>query len=195
MPVSIPSSASTVSPSSSFEDGEDYAFYDARTGKTPDYYQSILATATNSIQIWDTHFRPDEDWKVFKEVKTSNISITILTICDEKYNTYDDVRDLANNIINNLNAAVQVCTLTIFAFYDKCRRQKIMWHDRFLVIDGTKFFLVGPSMNNQVGSNTSFDIHFLSNSQDVDLLRRKLQSFLPLTGNAQLRHKITRNRK
>ena len=83
----------------------DYAFYDARTGLTPDYYQRILATATNSIQIWDTHFRPNEDWKVFKEVKTPNISITILTICDEKYNTNDDVRVLANNIIKNLNGA------------------------------------------------------------------------------------------
>lgn len=192
--VNVPSSASAVSPPSSFEYGVDYAFYDARTGVTPDYYQRILATATNSIQIWDTHFRPDEDWKVFKEVKTPNISITIMTICDEKYNTNDDVKVLANNIINNLNSDVLNCTLTIFAFHDRCRRQKIIWHDRFLVIDGTKYFLVGPSMNNQVGSNTSFGIHFLSNSQDVDLLRRKLNSFFPLTGNVLLRHKITRRR-
>lgn len=69
-----------------------------------------------------------------------------------------------------------------------------MWHDRFLVIDDAKFFLIGPSLNNQVGSNTSFGIHYLSKSKDIDLLKRKLHSFFPQTGNASLRHKITRRR-
>ena len=192
--INVPSSASSVSTPTPFEYGEDYAFYDARSGLKPDYYQKILATATTSIQIWDTHFRPDEDWKVFKKVKSPNLRITILTICDEKYYSIDDVKKMANKIINQLDSAVLTSTLTIFAFHDKCRRQKIMWHDRFLVIDDAKFFLIGPSLNNQVGSNTSFGIHYLSKSKDIDLLKRKLHSFFSQTGNASLRHKITRRR-
>ena len=195
-PLNLPASSSEVATPSGFEYGEDYAFYDARTNIIPDYYQLILATATESIQIWDTHFRPDEDWKVFKKVESPKVDITILTICDETYNTYDDVKKLADNIINYLNPKVKTCTLTVFAFFNKCRKQRIMWHDRFLIIDNTKCFLIGPSMNNQVGSNTSFGIQFLSKNQDAELLKRKLQSFFSsLSGNASIRHKITRRRK
>lgn len=63
----------------------------------PDYYQRILASATSKIEIWDTHFRPECDGEVFKDVTCANLQITILTICDRDYNTIQDVRDLANN--------------------------------------------------------------------------------------------------
>lgn len=49
-------------------------------------------------------------------------------------------------------------------------------------------------MNNQVGSKTSFGIHFLSKAKDVDVLQRKLTSYFSLTGNPGLRFKVTRTR-
>ena len=160
----------------------------------PDYYQRILASATSKIEIWDTHFRPECDGEVFKDVTCANLQITILTICDRDYNTIQDVRDLANKIMANLRPEVSTCKLTIFAFHDRCRYNNMLWHDRFLVVDDSRYFLVGASMNNQVGSKTSFGIHFLSKRPDLVLLRRKLQSYMLLTANAQLRHKVSRNR-
>lgn len=194
MTISVPSTMSTVAPSAPFEYGEDYAFYDARNKFVPDYYQRILASATSKIEIWDTHFRPECDGEVFKDVTCANLQIAILTICDRDYNTIQDVRDLANKIMANLRPEVSTCKLTIFAFHDRCRYNNMLWHDRFLVIDDSRYFLVGASMNNQVGSKTSFGIHFLSKRPDLVLLRRKLQSYMLLTGNAQLRHKVSRNR-
>lgn len=192
--ISVPSTMSTVVPSAPFEYGEDYAFYDARNKFVPDYYQRILASATSKIEIWDTHFRPECDGEVFKDVTCANLQITILTICDRDYNTIQDVRDLADKIMANLRPEVSTCKLTIFAFHDRCRYNNMLWHDRFLVIDDSRYFLVGASMNNQVGSKTSFGIHFLSKRLDLVLLRRKLQSYMLLTANAQLRHKVSRNR-
>lgn len=191
--ISVPLTADAVTPPA-FEYGEDYAFYDARTQRPPDYYQKILATATKTIQIWETHSKPEEDWKVFSEVTCPQIDITILSICDKDLNDEVAVRLLANNIVNNLNNAVKTCVLTIFAFRRFCIYDDLMWHDRFLVIDDTDYYLVGPSMNNQVGSDTSFGIHYLSKKTDRDLLKKKLDSFFPLTGNASLRFKVTKKR-
>lgn len=192
--ISVPSTMSIVAPSAPFEYGEDSAFYDARNKFVPDYYQRTLASATSKIEIWDTHFRPECDGEVFKDVTCANLQITILTICDRDYNTIQDVRDLANKIMANLRPEVSTCKLTIFAFHDRCRYNNMLWHDRFLVVDDSRYFLVGASMNNQVGSKTSFGIHFLSKRPDLVLLRRKLQSYMLLTANAQLRHKVSRNR-
>lgn len=192
-PVSVPSTASSVSTPTPFEYGEDYAFYDARYGLTPDYYQRILASATTSIQIWDTYSRND-DWKVFTEIRNSGLRITIMTICDKDWNTEQDVKDLANGIKNNIDASVTTFNLTIFAFHEWCRYSNNLWHDRFLVIDDCKYYLVGPSLNNQYGSSLSFGIHFLSKAKDINLLKKQLNSYMPLSGNAALRHKIRRNR-
>lgn len=191
--IIVPSTADAVTPPA-FEYGEDYAFYDARMKRTPDYYQKILATATKTIQIWETHSKPEEDWKVFSEVTCPQIDITILTICDKDMKTEEQVRQLANNIIDNLNDEVKICTLIVFAFHYNCIFDDILWHDRFLIIDDNDYYLVGPSMNNQVGSDTSFGIHYLSKTSDRDLLKKKLDSFLPLTGSSKLRIKVTRKR-
>ena len=191
--INIPSTANAVTPPA-FEYGEDYAFYDARMKRPPDYYQKILATATKTIQIWETHSNPEVDWKVFSEVKCPQVDITILTICDKNLSDESAVRLLADNIVNNLNNAVKACVLTIFAFHRSCIYNDLTWHDRFLVIDDTDYYLVGPSMNNQVGSDTSFGIHYLSKTSDRDLLKKKLDSFLPLTGSSKLRIQVTRKR-
>lgn len=193
-PISVPSTASSVAPIAPFEYGEDYAFYDARTKLVPDYYQRILASATKSIEIWDTYSRVD-DWQVFKDVRCPDLTITINTICDREYfATEQDVKDLANAIKNNLHSDVAKMTLRVTAVLDKYRYDKNLWHDRFLVIDDTYYYLVGPSVNNQYGSTLSFGILFLSKVKDSDLLKRKLRSYNTILGNAQLRYSVGRSR-
>lgn len=194
-PVNIPPTASNIKPSFSFDIGEDYAFYDARTGSAPNYYQHLLGQAQSSIEIWDTYSNPDVDYKVFKEVKSPKIDIRLLTICDDKYCSLEnDVKELANNIINNLNKEVKICELKVIALKKEYRYEKNLWHDRFLIIDNTYCYLVGPSLNNQVGSVLSFGIHGLSKKADADLLKKKLQSYASITGNAQLTIKVSRKR-
>lgn len=194
-PVNIPPTASEVRPTFSFDIGEDYAFYDARTGSVPNYYQYLLGQAQSSIEIWETYSNPHEDYKVFQAVKNHKIKITLLTICDDNYcYSEDDVKELANSIIDNLNNEVKTCELTVIALKKEYRYKKNLWHDRFLIIDDTYCYLVGPSMNNQVGSDLSFGIHGLSKEADADLLKRKLQSYASITGNAQLTIKVSRKR-
>lgn len=193
-PVSVPSTASTVVPATPFEYGEDYAFYDARTKLVPDYYQRILASATKSIEIWDTYTRVD-DWQVFKDVRCPDLTITINTICDRDYfTTEQDVKDLANAIKNNLHRDVLKLSLRVTAILDRYRYEKNLWHDRFLIIDDTFYYLVGPSVNNQYGSSFSFGIHLLSKVKDIDLLKRKLQSYSTILGNSRYRYRASRSR-
>ena len=193
-PIKIPASSSEVTIPSGFEYGEDYAFYDARTSIIPDYYQKILSTATKSIQIWDTHFRPEYDGLVFSKVTCPNLKIQIMTICDKDYNTQQDVNNLANGIMENLPDEVKVCTLTVYALSDWSRFHRKLWHDRFLVIDDDKYFLVGASMNNQSGSTTSFGIHYLSKKADWEVLKKKLDSYTSVTGDTRNVIKVTRRR-
>ena len=171
-PIKIPASSSEVTIPSGFEYGENYAFYDARTSLMPDYYQKILSTATKSIQIWDTHFRPEYDGLVFSKVTCPNLKIQIMTICDKDYNTQQDVNALS----------------------DWSRFHRKLWHDRFLVIDDDKYFLVGASMNNQSGSTTSFGIHYLSKKADWEVLKKKLDSYTSVTGDTRNVIKVTRRR-
>ena len=194
LPINVPTTASSVVPISPFEYGDDYAFYDARTQLVPDYYQRLLASATTSIEIWDTYTRGD-DWQVFKEVRTPDLTITINTICDRDYFcTEQDVRDLANAIKNSLHRDVVKLSLKVTAILDRYRYEKNLWHDRFLVIDDTFYYLVGPSVNNQYGSSLSFGIHLLSKAKDIDLLKRKLQSYNTILGNTQFRYRASRSR-
>lgn len=192
-PVSVPATASSVAAPYSFEYGDDYAFFDARGGLTPDYYQKLLTRANQEIEIWDTHTTPN-DWKVFKDVVCPDLKITIMTICDKDFKTEQDVKDLANNIKNNLRTEVAKLELRIFAFHDKFRYSEKLWHDRFLVIDKQFYYLIGPSLNNQIGSTTTFGIHNLSKSADRVLLEKKLNIYRPMTQSVQLRHKVSRFR-
>ena len=194
LPISVPSTASSVAPTAPFEYGEDYAFYDARNKLVPDYYQRLLASATKSIEIWDTYTRID-DWQVFKDVRCPDLTITINTICDNNsLKSEQDVKDLANAIKNNLHRDVAKLSLRITAMLDRYRYEKNLWHDRFLIIDDTFFYLVGPSVNNQYGSSLSFGIHLLSKVKDIELLKRKLQSYSTVLGNSALRYRVSRNR-
>ena len=194
LPISVPSTASSVAPTTPFEYGEDYAFYDARTKLVPDYYQRLLASATKSIEIWDTYTRVD-DWQVFKDVRCPDLTITINTIFDTKYLiTERDVKYFADAIKKNLHRDVAKMSLRVTAVFDKYRYEKNLWHDRFLIIDDTFYYLVGPSVNNQYGSSLSFGIHQLSKVKDIELLKRKLQSYSTVLGNSALRYKVSRNR-
>ena len=194
-PVNVPASAPEVATPSGFELGEDYAFYDARTGIVPDFYQKILATTTRSIKIWDTHFRPEYDGEVFQKVTCTNLEIWLMTISDRDYYKPEDVNNLANGIMENLPDTVTTCKLTIFAMSDWSRFHRKLWHDRFLVIDDERYYLVGASMNNQVGSSTSFGIHYLSHRADKEVLKKKLASYNNVTGDTRNVIKVTRTRK
>ena len=194
LPISVPSTASSVAPTTPFEYGDDYAFYDARNKLVPDYYQRLLASATSKIEIWDTYTRVD-DWQVFKDVRCPDLKITINTICDNNsLKSEQDVKDLANAIKNNLHRDVARLSLRITAMLDRYRYEKNLWHDRFLIIDDTFYYLVGPSVNNQYGSLLSFGIHQLSKVKDIELLKRKLQSYSTVLGNSALRYRVSRNR-
>ena len=134
LPISVPSTASSVAPTTPFEYGEDY---DARTKLVPDYYQRLLASATKSIEIWDTYTRVD-DWQVFKDIRCPDLTITINTISDTKYLiTEQEVKSFADAIKKNLHRDVAKMSLRVTAVFDKYRYGKNLWHDRFLIIDDT----------------------------------------------------------
>lgn len=185
--VSLTSSASIVSqPSYGFEFAGNYAFYDRNGDDSvkPEYYQNLLSSA-KKIVIWDPHFMEEHDGQLFEYVKTNDIEIEILTVCTkDRYAQQEqqEVIKLRDNIKNALRkAGITRYGGYVYAFKhykvrDYMGHRIYQCHDRFLMLDDKDLYLVGASMNNQLGSEWNFGIMKIDYAQDsnlFDLVNRK----------------------
>ena len=175
--VSLPSSSSTVSTSFGFELAGNYAFYDKNPDPTvkPEYYQHIISTA-KKIVIWDPHFMENVDGKLFEAVTYKDVEIEILTVCKDDQDD-KSVNALRDNIKNSLKkAGISNHSGTIFAFKhykvkDGNDKRLYQCHDRFLMIDDRVVYLVGASMNNQLGSEWNFGIMKIEKTDNFSIFK------------------------
>ena len=77
--LTLNGNVSSVNGSTNFVDGKYYHFYDRMlTSNTPGLYQELLASAENSIVIWDPHYRECR-CDVFSAIHKDGIYIEVLT--------------------------------------------------------------------------------------------------------------------
>lgn len=188
--VKLTSSARIVTGSNGFERGKYYSFYDPEEmNVVPSYYQELLASATQTIHIWDPHYMENYDAEIFSKVNNENLSIYILTAFHKEQDERS-LRTFADNIKNVFQRnGVKKMKVTILC----CERKNPkLWHDRYLMIDEKDVFLVGASMNNQIKSEKSFGICKVIDSDDIILIKSKYNKYREKC-NSTNSCRITRN--
>ena len=166
------SSVSSVNGSTNFVDGKYYHFYDRKlSSNNPGLYQELLASAEDSIVIWDPHYRECR-CDVFSGIHKDGIYIEILTICHDE-ESKADIEAFGNTILNAIDDTdVPNCKVRINALAPRGLRQigGTEWHDRYLIIDNMKVFLVGASIDAQEKTHRSFGIYEVTEIDDINLV-------------------------
>lgn len=167
-----------VSRKSEFEDdnmlhGETYALFHrpAHIATPPLWYQRLLGTATRSVEIWDPYFnydlnKGDDDCRIFRYFRHS-VSIRYLMM--ESKGNFDERMRICETIISGMIPNGLKCGMNIvFSYISEGDEWGKWWsfHDRFLIIDKERVFLVGSSVGYQLDSKGTSGICELHEEQD-----------------------------
>ena len=169
---------SSVNGSTNFVDGKYYHFYDfGLTDGEPLLYCQLLANAQNSIVIWDPHYR-NVDVDLFSDIHQNGIYIEVLTIC-EVGEAKSDMDAFAEEILDSLDEDINTCVVNVIALMPKSQRKASWteWHDRYLILDGNKVYLVGASIDAQNYTNKSFGIYRLTEVDDINLVLKSYEAY------------------
>ena len=149
--------------------GVQYDLFDARIGGTSSIYRNLLASAETSICILDPYVVDDNSHKnnesLFEDITTENIVISIYTITSDlkKLQQFgDDVNSVLEQTLNNYK---------LYLFGLKHGAGIHHFHDRYLIIDGSRYFMVGQSLDAHVFSNRFHGICELTETSDKELVR------------------------
>ena len=163
---------SSVNGSTHFLDGKYYHFYDRRrTKEAPKLYMDLLESAQSSIVIWDPHYSQCEP-SIFSVIQKNGIRIDVLTVCDGWENK-NDMNAFADKILNAIDSVVvSECRVFVNALAPRDLRHIhwTEWHDRYLIIDNSKVFLVGASLDAQYDTCKSYGIYQLTETDDINLV-------------------------
>lgn len=163
---------SSVNGSTHFLDGKYYHFYDRLLTKdAPELYMDLLESAQSSIVVWDPHYSQCKP-EIFSVVQNNGIHIEVLTVC-ENWESKNDMYAFADKIRNAVDsAAVPECHVYVNALSHRDLRlcHWTEWHDRYLIIDNTKVFLVGSSLDAHYETRKSYGIYELTETEDINLV-------------------------
>ena len=179
--VKVPATAAIASISHNFDQGTNYYFFDNRMEETPNLYKQLLAIATEKIQIWDPYYDEEKDAALFEDVKAEKMDIEILTTQDKRPNNRT-AQEFADNILNAIpKEQTPKCKVVVRSFAKSARNRKNelipLWHDRYLIIDQTEVFLIGPSMTSQVETKRSFGFYRLNDVEDIKVVKKYFESY------------------
>lgn len=152
------------------------------SGDHPEYYQHLLATARESIDVWDPYFHNGDDI-LFNNVSRP-VNIRLLREFSSGATTspnFYSLEDNTNGIINNMSRALKGQGKKIIcAFTDKFREdcKPYLFHDRYLIIDKSVAYAVGSSLSYQHTPEASFGIYKIVNIEDVALINSVFDKYL-----------------
>lgn len=184
IPASVPSQPR-------YQQGENYVLHDPNINKNAAYYKELLAGAKKSIRILDPYaFNGEDSSRVFEAVGTENITIEIYTTGYDKA----EIDTHSDKIQNVFKKKLQHYTLKIISFkeYGVRNEHKVsLWHDRYLIIDDTDFYLIGNSIDGQQMSTKYHGIYHLDKNKDKEIVAY-LYKFYSSSYNSQRGFKTTR---
>jgi len=162
--------------------GEDYAFFDYSDHENdlPTMYGDLLATATKKICIWDPYFnssKGDSEFFVFSRINNS-VKIELLSHgTSQNTRIADSIQRIRNNINVSISPPVQI---EFFWISTDRYRNKYSVHDRFLIIDDSRYFLVGCSWgyhSTAVGDRGATGIFELKNAKDIRVVKDMYEKY------------------
>ena len=174
-----------------YQQGENYVLHDPNITQNPAYYKELLAGAKRSIRILDPYALTESDAsKVFQAVNCHGIKIEIYTT------RYDEaeINAFTDSVQQIFVTKQQNYTLNVYSFKTSgvcCNQNISLWHDRYLIIDDTDFYLIGSSVDAQQLSLRYHGIYHLDKKKDidivVDLYKHFQNSYNPIRGIKTLR--------
>lgn len=177
-----------------YQQGENYVLHDPNITQSPAYYKELLAGAKQSIRILDSYAFQHDAIRVFESVCSEGIVVEIITL---RYDQ-EDLKKFADEIENILKRNIRQFTLNIISYRIKLawkwKDQEIkLWHDRYLIIDNSEYYLVGNSLDGQQSSDRYHGIYHLVKPKDIDKVA-KLYKHYQESYNAIRGSKITRQK-
>ena len=171
-PITLPRDAEVVDDAPSFvQSGGNYMFYDRRTTfRKPNAYEKLIASANRSIWVWDPYLDSDNFPRLFAKVEAKTIRIEILTTL-ALHKSKDDLQTITTNIRDEVLDTCTSCDVVGIAYY------KQDWHDRYLIIDEQKVYLVGASMDAHRDSNKSYGIYEVTEPKDIGFIIQKYTDY------------------
>lgn len=183
--ITIPSSIPSVQ---SYKRGKNYVLHDPSQMSNPTYYKNVLAKAKQSIRIIDPYALCHDAEGVFENVKQSGIKIEIITIGS----SHNDAKDYANKFARVIEKNRCEYNLEIFSFKPN-NRVIYLWHDRYLIVDDTDYYLIGSSLDAQVKSDRYHGIYKLTEDEDKRIVKDIYQE-IKAKYNSKCAYKITRKK-
>ena len=149
--------------------GKNYVLHDASLSDNPVFYKKVLTQAQKNIRILDPYACEPDATRVFECIHVENITIDIITTGYEE----EDIKLFADNIINVIKKNISTYSLSIISYRERGVRldQQIpLWHDRYLSIDHTDYYLIGSSLDSQQTSRKYHGILLLTEEEDKKII-------------------------
>lgn len=170
--------------------GNDYAFFHRplHLSVPPRWYQNLIGSATRSVDIWDPYFNYNlesnhDDCRVFKFLSKS-VKLRYLMVAGDKKFEEDFVRwepVIAGNIIPSLKSGMEIR----FSYISEGDDLGKFWtfHDRFLMIDCNRIFLIGGSLGYHLSSIASTGMYELKDGDDKALVKEMFETYWTFSKN------------
>lgn len=162
--------------------GDDYAFFDYSDHETdlPTMYGDLLASAESKICIWDPYFNANKgtsEFFVFSRV-SNRIKIELLSHgTSQNRRIQDSIQHIKNNLDSSIVNSVQI---EFFWISTDRHANKYSVHDRFLIIDDSRFFIVGSSWgyhSNAAGERKATGIFEVKKDNDKNIIKTMYNKF------------------
>ncbi len=146
-------------------------------GLRPTYYENLIKSAKSSIKIWDPWAKNTQDDGIMESV-TCGLEIVILTNLSSEI--MDNHREYADRLWGKIADEYKEDSVFKYCFVDSRKYgQKYFLHDRFLIIDDSRVFLVGASLSMQVshfeGLTATTGIYELTEDEDIRIVKEKFR--------------------
>jgi len=175
MSKKFPENYITTSTYRMFNDNtEDYWFYhkDSFPLNEPLLYKELLNGANSKIEVWDPYINTGQnEFEIFNSIK-EDITVKFLTLkklnkpCNANYiSAIETEFKNAVSHLTNIRLGIRVVNES-----DPPNNENWFFHDRFLIIDREKVFLIGSSIGWHCKSNGATGIFRINDSATIEFI-------------------------
>lgn len=161
-------------PSDNMRNGQNYSFYlrKQRMTNPPLMYANLIASATSGIIIWDPYIH-DADMQIFSNLN-HGVEITLLTLGSSQ-SWPQKISNIVTRIKQSIPDEFKENTSLSALYINKDihgRDQDDSWlfHDRFLIIDDSDFYIIGSSVGYHITATQSTGIMEISSDLDKTII-------------------------
>ena len=181
--LSIPT---VTSPSSDrMTHGVNYAMYYnpdywddvVQKGLRPTFYEDLIRSATSSVKIWDPWAKNPQDDGIMESMSCGLEFVILTNLSSENLEKH---KEYAKRLWEKVPVAYKDDSVLKYCFLDSRKYAlKYFLHDRFLIIDDCRVFLVGASLSMQIsqydGLTATTGIYELTEEADIKIVKEKFR--------------------